>query len=140
MKYLFFGTLLVSLLATSLLPMMVLAVAPAPATGCTIQVRTVELSGPVETFPISTVVTEANNRWGLICALNSVNIITNWIFIGLVTIAVFLVLIGAYNLMTAAGNTTKVTAGRNYIMYAAIGLLVAFMARVIPSIVLALLG
>lgn len=139
MKYLFFGTLLVSLLAMSLLPTMVSALATEPVTSCMIQVRDVRLSA-TEVYAVGIKVDDTNNKWGLICALNSVNIITNWIFIGLMTIAIFLVLIGAFYLMTAAGNATNVTKGRNFIMYAAIGLLVALLARVIPSIVTALLG
>ena len=138
MKYLF-GILLVGLLVMPLLPTMVSA-APVMASGCTIRVRAIELSDPTEVFIPGTLVPDSNIRWGLICTLNTINIVTNWIFIGLVAIAVFLVLMGAFKLMTAGGNTANVSAGRNYIMYAAIGLLVALVARAVPSLVQSLLG
>jgi len=37
--------------------------------------------------------------------------------------------------LMSAGDTTKVSSGRNYIMYAAIGLIVGFLAKAIPAIV-----
>ena len=139
MKYLF-GILLVGLLVIPLLPTMVSAAPATQASGCTIRVRAIELSDPAGTFSPGAFVGDDNVRWGLICTLNTINIVTNWIFIGLVAIAVFLVLMGAFKLMTAGGNTANVSAGRNYIMYAAIGLLVALVARAVPSLVQSLLG
>ena len=68
------------------------------------------------------------------------NIVINIIFIGLMILVIIMVLMGAFKLMTAAGDTAKVTAGRNQIMYAAIGLIVALVAKAVPSIVSALFG
>ena len=39
------------------------------------------------------------------------------------------------NLIMAAGDPSKVTTGRQYVMYAVIGLIVGFLARAIPAIV-----
>jgi hypothetical protein len=50
-----------------------------------------------------------------------------------------MIVIGAFNIITAGGSPEKVTAGRNYILYALIGMVVAFFAKAIPAIVSALI-
>ncbi len=137
MKYLFFGTLLVSLLAVSFFPLTALAVNPVDH--CTIQVEAVALYGT--TYNIGQVVNEAlTPNWGLVCALNTLHIVVNWVFLALIALVILIVLLGAYNLMTAAGDTTKVKKGRDLIMYAAIGLLVALLAKAFPSLLNIFLG
>lgn len=88
----------------------------------------------------ATVSALTTKAWGMCCALNAVYKITNWIFIVLVFLAVIFFLIGAYTLITAAGDPTKVASGRNYILYAIIGLAVAFLARAVPSVAKAIIG
>ena len=85
-------------------------------------------------------ISSVTDKWGVICFLNMMNIVINWIFIALMILVIILVLMGAFKLMTAAGDTAKVTAGRNQIMYAAIGLIVALVARAVPSIVRSIFG
>ncbi len=82
----------------------------------------------------------ATDKWGVICFLNMMNIVINWIFIALMILVIILVLFGAFDIMTAGGNVEKVTLGRTRIMYAAIGLIVALVARAIPSIVRSIFG
>ncbi|MDO8424327.1 MAG: hypothetical protein Q7S70_00125, partial [bacterium] len=74
-------------------------------------------------------------KWGAVALINIINTIVDWIFAFLVIFAVFYVIMGAYNILTSAGSPQKVTSGRNFILYAVIGLLVAFIARAIPSLV-----
>jgi len=50
-----------------------------------------------------------------------------------------MIVVGAFNIITAGGAPDKVTAGRNYILYALIGMVVAFFAKAIPAIVAALI-
>jgi len=69
------------------------------------------------------------------CLLGSVIMITDWIFLGLVAITVIFVLLGAFNILTAAGDTNKITTGKNYILWAAIGFACALLARSVPQIV-----
>lgn len=78
--------------------------------------------------------------FGMCCAINSLYTIINWIFIVLVAIAVILFLMGAFTLITAAGAPEKVAQGRNYILYAIIGLAVALLARAVPAVARALIG
>ncbi len=73
---------------------------------------------------------------GICCVLNTMYNITDWIFVILVGIAGVFIIIGAMNLVMAAGSPDKVKSGRDYIMFAAIGLFIAFIARAIPGLVL----
>ena len=72
---------------------------------------------------------------GMCCLMNTIYNVTNWIFLILIAVAVFYVILGAFNFVTAGGNTEQTGAARNYIMYAAIGILVALLAKAVPAIV-----
>jgi hypothetical protein len=72
---------------------------------------------------------------GVCCLLNTIYGVTDIIFVILIGLAAIFVIIGAMMLMTAAGAPERVASGRNYIMYAAIGLAVAFLAKAVPTIV-----
>ncbi len=78
--------------------------------------------------------------YGMCCLINAIYNVTDWIFTILVVIVMLFVLLGAYNIITAGGSAEKVTAGRSYIMYAAIGLGVALLAKAVPSIVKLVIG
>ena len=78
---------------------------------------------------------ESNATCGVCCFLNTLYNVTDWIFVILVGVASIFVIIGAMNLLMSAGDPSKVSSGRNYIMYAAIGLIVGFLAKAIPAIV-----
>jgi hypothetical protein len=68
------------------------------------------------------------------------NAAVDWIFVVLVVLAVVFTILGAFNIIMSQGDPGKVDSGRNYIMFAAIGLIAAFIARAIPSIVKAIMG
>jgi len=82
----------------------------------------------------------ASSTCGVCCLLQTLYNVTDWIFVILVGVASIFVIIGAMNLLMSAGDTTKVSSGRNYIMYAAIGLIVGFLAKAIPAIVKLVVG
>lgn len=65
-------------------------------------------------------------------------IITAMYYIAL-PIVTLMVLIGAFQIMTAGGNAEKVTKGRNTIMYAAIGFVVILFASGITGIIRSIL-
>ena len=79
--------------------------------------------------------TESGPRWGMFCLMNTMYSITDWIFVVLVAIAGLFVIIGAMTLLTSAGAPEKVTSGRNYILYAAIGLIVGLLSKAVPALV-----
>lgn len=138
---LLFGVLIVSL---------VLPVVASAQIECCKVAKSIELDGVTYgvnaivgptggTCPLGTL-TSTTDKWGVVCFLNMMNIVINWIFLALMILVIILVLSGAFTLMTAAGETAKVTKGRNQIMYAAIGLVVALIARAVPSIVKSIFG
>jgi len=72
------------------------------------------------------------------CLMDTLYSVTNWIFVGVLSLVVIFVLIGAFNLLTGAGSPEKIKSGRDFIIYAAIGAIVAALAKVIPAIVKAI--
>jgi len=78
-------------------------------------------------------------NWGTVCLLNSVARIFNWIWAIIIAIVGIMIIVGAFSIITAGGSPDKVTSGRNYILYALMGMVVAFFAKAIPAIVSALI-
>jgi hypothetical protein len=79
-------------------------------------------------------------KWGLYCLINTINTVVDWVFTVLIVLAVLFTILGAFEILTAGGSPEKVTTGRNYILYAVIGLAVAFIARAIPGIAKSIMG
>jgi len=98
--------------------------------------------GPTDSVncDIDSGVTVPTEKWGIVCAINTLNAAVDWIFVVLIVLAVVFTILGAFNIMMSQGDPGKVDSGRNNIMYAAIGLIAAFIARAIPSIVKAIMG
>lgn len=124
----------ISLLVVLLSPVVSAQVTQAPE-NCILKY---DLTGVNSACTKDTSVSIAN--YGMCCLLNTIYNVTNWIFVILVGIVTIFVIMGAFVLVTAAGSPEKVTSGRNYVLYAAIGLLVAFLAKAIPGIVKILAG
>jgi hypothetical protein len=82
----------------------------------------------------------ATDTCGTCCLLDTIYTVTDWIFILVIVIAVIFVVLGAFNIMTAGGSPEKVQTGRNYIVYAVIGLIVALLAKAIPGIARSVMG
>ena len=79
--------------------------------------------------------TEARESWGVACLLNSIYRAANIFFAVLLVVGIVLGLFAGYTFMTSAGDEKKVERARNYFLYAIVGLVVAFFARAIPSLV-----
>lgn len=80
------------------------------------------------------------DKWGMICLFNTIYRITDWIFYILMTFVGVMVVLGAFYIVTAGGAPDRVGQGKNYILYAVIGMIVAFFAKAIPSIVETVVG
>ena len=80
------------------------------------------------------------NQWGVICILSGVYTATDWVFVGIMALVIIFILIGGFYILTAAGAPERVASGRQFIVWACIGLAVALGAKAIPAIVKALLG
>jgi len=78
--------------------------------------------------------------YGICCLVNSIYVLTGWLSFIIAGIVGLLIIYGAILIITAGGTPEKVTAGRNYILYAVIGFVVFLFAKAIPSIAKAILG
>jgi len=72
--------------------------------------------------------------------LNSVCTIFGWLFVFLIALAIIFVVIAAFKYLTAGGDPEKVKTAGGTLLYAAIAVGVALLARAIPLIVSNFLG
>jgi hypothetical protein len=72
--------------------------------------------------------------------LNTVCIVFSWLFYFLIALTVIFIILGAYKYLTAAGDPEKVKGAGSTLLYAAIAVGVALLARAIPLIVASFLG
>ena len=77
---------------------------------------------------------------GMCCVLNSVFTVTNWIFYILTLLVVVMIIIGGFTIITASGSPERAAKGRAILTYAIIGLAIALLAKIIPSIVSFIIG
>ncbi len=77
---------------------------------------------------------------GLCCTISTIYYAMDIIFIFLIALVAGLVIIGAFQIMTSGGDTEKFGKGRKMIMFAAIGLAVALLARAVPALVRFVVG
>ena len=136
MKKILSALALISFLAVLLVPMVASA---QPATQCNIRhdLSAIDAKCVVGNNPIDETDTKA---WGLCCTLDGVYTATDWIFVVLIVVVALLIAWGAFMIITAGGAPENLEKGRSYILYALIGLVVALLAKAIPSIVKALIG
>ena len=78
--------------------------------------------------------------WGFICMLGTIGFITGIIFWILAPLFIILGIVGGFTIMTAAGDTDKVSKGKNFILYAAIGFILVLFVRGIPAMIRFIIG
>jgi len=126
-------------------PTLVLAQNPAP-TGCKIKV-----ADPIPNCPGDCAVVGGSCLYEDVdavsgvtgaecCLFSTIHGIINWVFMALMIIVTILVLIGAFSLVTSGGDETKVAKGRNYIIFALVGLAIALFSRALPMLIKSILG
>ncbi len=76
----------------------------------------------------------AADDWGIVCLINTLYFVTNWIFYFLMLAVIVMVLVGAFYFLTAAGDTTKIKKAGMLITSSIIALIVALLAKAIPVI------
>jgi len=81
-----------------------------------------------------------DDRWGMICMLNTLYTATNWFFYVLIILSTIMIIWGAFGILFAAGDPERMTKGRTTLIYALIGIAVALFAKVIPAIVRFMMG
>lgn len=110
MKKLFAAVLLVSLLAIVAFPLAVSAAHP----------------GGVHVLP-ETIKTQAN-------LFSLITLITNWVFTIFLILAVIFIILAGLQFLTAGGKPEGVSEARQKLIWAAVGILVALLARGIPAV------
>ncbi len=64
-----------------------------------------------------------------VTVMTAIESVINWMFTFLIIVAIIFIIIAAFYFVTASGDPTKVGTARNFVMYALIGVAVAFLAR-----------
>jgi len=77
---------------------------------------------------------------GACCMLDIIYTVTDWIFYLVFAVATVFIILGAFTIVTAGGDPQKVNTGKNYLLYAVIGVIVALAAKGIPAIARAIIG
>ena len=116
----------------------VVAAQVGPATRCTLKHSITDISPQCGLG--ATVNESVTKVWGMCCILDALYTATDWIFVALMIVVALFIAMGGFTIATAAGTPEKVASGRNYILYALVGLAVALLAKALPSLVKALLG
>lgn len=158
MKTLFkisFGFSLLSLLAVLIVPIVVSADTQDLSNKCVIRADFTGLSGTISNncpvqgsdslydkmYKAQVAVDSGGIVSGAVCCLMStIYYVTNWIFLILMGIAVIMVIIGGFFMVTAAGNPEGFAKGRTLIIYALVGVVVALLAKFIPGVAKFIVG
>ena len=61
--------------------------------------------------------------------IQTLNKVLNWVFTILLVFAALMIVVAAFYFVTAAGNPETLTKGREFVIYAMVGVLVALLAR-----------
>ncbi len=134
MKKTILSLILITILGMTIVPSISLA---QPMEGCTLR-HDVTFDG--EPYYEDDEIDSTNSAWGMICLFDSIYTITDWIFYVLLAITGVLVVWGGVTIAMAGGDPENMAKGKNFIMYAMMGLAVALLSQAIPAIVQNLLG
>ncbi len=77
---------------------------------------------------------------GFCCMMNVIYKVTTWLFYILMLLVTVFIIYGGFIIITASGDPEKAGKGRQILTYAIIGLAIALLARVIPSLVRFIIG
>jgi len=72
--------------------------------------------------------------------IDIIETVANWFFAILIAVALIFILIAAYQFLTSGGDPARVGAARQSLLYAIIGIAIAFLARGIVMLVRFVLG
>jgi hypothetical protein len=79
-------------------------------------------------------------NWGMFCLVNVIYTVTNWIFyIMMIAVVIVFVAAGAIYMMSS-GDAEKTKSAKGLMIYGIVGLVVALIAKLIPSVVKLIVG
>ncbi len=81
-----------------------------------------------------------NGEFGGVLILNTITNVSNWIFYLVLLLSTIMIIYGGFTYIASAGDPTKSTKGKSILTYALIGLAVALLAKVLPSVMKFFLG
>ena len=82
----------------------------------------------------TTNITSMSGVLGLFCA------VFGWFFYGLIILAVIFILVAAFRYLTAGGDPENIKKAGSVLMYAAVAIAVALLAKAIPMVIGSFLG
>lgn len=77
---------------------------------------------------------------GMCCVVDAVYNITNWVFFFMMLIVVLMFLYGGFQFLFSQGNPEKTALAQKVLVFAAIGLAVALLAKAVPPLVKLIVG
>ena len=78
--------------------------------------------------------------WGLVCLLNTVYNVTNWIFYLMMVAVVIVFVIAGAKYMMSSGDAEKTKGAKGMMIYGIVGLVIALIAKLVPSVVKLVVG
>ena len=81
-----------------------------------------------------------SEQWGMICLVNAVIYVTNWIFYLMIIAVVIVFVIAGAMYMMAGGDSEKTKGAKGLMIYGIVGLVIALIAKLIPSVVRLIVG
>jgi len=82
----------------------------------------------------------AMDGWGMVCLLNTVYNVCNWLFYLMMVAVVIVFVIAGARYMMAAGDPEKSKGAKGMIIYGIVGLVIALIAKLVPSVVKLIVG
>lgn len=92
------------------------------------------------TPPVPSSVPQANSITSLSSVLNLFCIVFGWAFYFLIVLAVIFIIVAGFKYLTAAGDPEKVKSAGTMLIYTAVAIGVALLARAVPLVIGSFLG
>lgn len=80
------------------------------------------------------------NNWGMFCVLNTVYSVTSWLFLILMSAVILMIIYGGFLYIVSQGLPERTKKAKQILTFAIIGLIVALLAKIIPSLVKFVMG
>jgi len=74
------------------------------------------------------------------CILDRVFTVADWVFVILIVVAALFIIWGAFSFVTSGGDTAKVTSARNKIIWALVGIVVAFLSQGVVRLIIQIIA
>ena len=78
--------------------------------------------------------------WGMVCLLNSIYNVTDWVFRFALVLSVLVGLAAGFLFMTAGGDPRKLEQSKNILFWMIIGVVIAVLEKLVPSIIMSVIS